>query len=181
MAFRTLLRRHDGVIGRCLNEFFAPRGHDFADLRSEALLGFHKAVAGYKPRESSFRSFAGLCIERQLASFIKAATRHKHSPLGNADSLDRPIFAEDNEKLSLGDRLVDRFEADRGEHLETLGHLAAAVKQSLTERERSAVLGFAEGRPYEAIASGTGCGVKQVDNALQRGRRKLSAALEAAA
>ena len=57
-------------------------GGDSEDLIQEGLIGLYKAVRDFRSdKETSFRSFAELCITRQIITAIKTATRFKHSPL----------------------------------------------------------------------------------------------------
>ena len=59
-------------------------GGDSHDLIQEGLVGLFKAVRDYRSdKDTSFRSFAELCITRQIITAIKTATRYKHAPLNS--------------------------------------------------------------------------------------------------
>ena len=55
-------------------------GGDADDLVQEGMVGLYKAVRDYRPeKETSFRSFAELCVTRQIITAIKTATCFKHA------------------------------------------------------------------------------------------------------
>src|ERR687891_773378 len=84
LAFERLLRRYRRLLDAHASRFYLPRG-DADDIVQEARIGFMKAVRFYRGgRGSSFRTFAELCIARQLAGAISAARRAKHPPLDEA-------------------------------------------------------------------------------------------------
>ena len=75
-----MLRYHQFVRLKASSYFIA--GGDAEDLIQEGMLGLYKAVRDYREdRQASFRSFAELCITRQIITAIKTATRQKHVPL----------------------------------------------------------------------------------------------------
>ena len=57
-------------------------GADRDDLIQEGMIGLYKAIRDYREdHNSSFASFAELCITRQILSAINASRRQKHQPL----------------------------------------------------------------------------------------------------
>ena len=74
-----MLRYHQFVRLKASSYFLA--GGDSEDLIQEGMVGLYKAVRDYRDdRQASFRSFAELCITRQIITAIKTATRQKHVP-----------------------------------------------------------------------------------------------------
>ena len=74
-------------------------GADTEDIIQEGMIGLYKAIRDFKKdKNSSFRAFAELCINRQMITAIKMATRQKHIPLNSYISLNRPVFDEDSEE-----------------------------------------------------------------------------------
>ena len=56
-------------------------GADSEDIIQEGMIGLYKAVRDFNgEKNTSFRSFAELCVNRQMITAIKAATRQKHQP-----------------------------------------------------------------------------------------------------
>jgi RNA polymerase sigma factor (sigma-70 family) len=84
LAFQRLLRRHQPLLDAHARRYFLP-GADHDDILQEARIAFAKAVWSYRPDAgASFRTFAALCVTRQLASALTAARRHKHLALSEA-------------------------------------------------------------------------------------------------
>ena len=77
------------------------------DLIQEGLVGLYKAVRDFRSdKETSFRSFAELCITRQIITAIKTATRFKHAPLNTYVSFSHtPAGQEGEADCTLGDAL----------------------------------------------------------------------------
>jgi RNA polymerase sporulation-specific sigma factor len=80
-ALDALMRRYTGFVRLKASSYFLAGG-DSDDLLQEGLIGLYKAVRDFRAdKETSFRSFAELCVTRQIITAIKTATRYKHSPL----------------------------------------------------------------------------------------------------
>ena len=175
LAFDRLVERHRGLVRYRARSFFLV-GADRDDLEHEALIGFYKAVRDFRPElEASFRSFAELCINRQLITAIKAATRKKHQPLnrsrpltGPADPTDDP----DERELAVSDP-----DADPLVQLVIAEDLTATrqvLDEHLSPLEVDVLTRYVAGASYETIAEEVGRHAKAVDNALQRVKRKLA-------
>ena len=79
-AMDQIISRYRGFVRLKASAYFLAGG-DSEDLIQEGLIGLFKAVRDYRPeREASFRSFAELCVTRQIITAIKTATRFKHAP-----------------------------------------------------------------------------------------------------
>jgi RNA polymerase sporulation-specific sigma factor len=150
-------------------------GGDREDVVQEAMIGLYKAVRDYEPgRDASFRSFADLCITRQILTAVKAATRQKHVPLNAYVPLDRPESPDSARPLR--DSIVDDGGDDplrRVLDTDELRELRAVVGEVLSGLETEVLDLYVEGRSYQEIAEHLGRHVKSVDNALQRIKRKL--------
>ena len=80
-ALDALIRRYTGFVRLKASSYFLAGG-DSEDLVQEGLIGLYKAVRDFRAdKETSFRSFAELCVTRQIITAIKTATRFKHAPL----------------------------------------------------------------------------------------------------
>jgi RNA polymerase sporulation-specific sigma factor len=165
LAFERLLRRHQSLLYAQASRFYLPGG-DQDDAAQEARIGFMKAVRFYRGRRgSSFRTFAELCVARQLAGAVAAARRSKHEPLNGAargDPAERTLAAvpdrdEPVDLIVARDRLGDLVrQAGEFSELErnTLGHVLA---------------GWSSGEAARRL----GLPRRSTDNALQRAKRKL--------
>ena len=68
--------------------FAASKCAEKDDLMQEGRIGLFKAIMNYdSSRDSSFKTFANLCIKRQLINAVKNSNRQKHMPLNNYVSL----------------------------------------------------------------------------------------------
>lgn len=157
-------------------------GADREDIIQEGMIGLYKAIRDYSPdKNASFRSFAELCVTRQIITAIKAATRQKHIPLNSYVSLNRPMFVEEPER-TLMDVLSAARVSDPEETLisrETYESMEEQLLSSLSPLERSVLTLYLEGRSYVEIAESLSRSVKAIDNALQRIKHKLEKQLSA--
>ncbi len=151
-------------------------GADREDIIQEGMIGLYKAIRDYSPdKNTSFRSFAELCVTRQIITAIKAATRQKHIPLNSYVSLNRPVYMEEPER-TLIDVLGAAQMSDPEETLisrETYESMEEQLVSSLSPLERSVLTLYLEGRSYVEIAELLGRSSKAIDNALQRVKHKL--------
>ncbi len=151
-------------------------GGDREDIVQEGMIGIFKAIKHYDPSKgASFRTFADLCVSRQIITAIKAAGRQKHSPLNQSLSLDRPL-ADQEFPHTLGETLAAGTDTDP-EALFLMGEMAQLLfsrKDSFLSPFERLVLGeLLQGKTYRSIAMEQGKTDKSVDNAIQRIRRKL--------
>src|SRR6187401_1604757 len=105
-ALDALIRRYTGFVRLKASSYFLAGG-DSEDLIQEGLIGLYKAVRDFRAdKETSFRSFAELCVTRQIITAIKTATRFKHAPLNTYISFSHtPAGQESDGECTLGDAL----------------------------------------------------------------------------
>src|SRR5438094_3684433 len=105
-AIDELIRRYTGFVRLKASSYFLAGG-DAEDLVQEGLIGLYKAVRDFRPdKETSFRSFAELCVTRQIITAIKTATRYKHAPLNSYISFSHTPAGQDSDSdCTLGDAL----------------------------------------------------------------------------
>ncbi len=78
---RRILVRYKQFVRLKANSYFLAGG-DGDDLIQEGYIGLYKAIRDYEyGRSTTFRSFAELCVTRQIITAIKTASRQKHVPL----------------------------------------------------------------------------------------------------
>lgn len=174
-ALDELINRYTGFVRQKTFRYFLV-GADKEDLNQEGLIGLFKATRDYKSDLGvPFRSFADTCIQRQLATAIKAATRLKHSPLNNSISLSQPLFEED-EDAALMD-VICRDSLPNPEEIviskERYRIIGEKMQSLLSKFERQVLENYLQGRSYQEIALILGRPQKAIDNALQRIRHKL--------
>ena len=182
-AMDDLIRRYHGFVRLKASSYFLAGG-DGADLVQEGLVGLFKAVRDFRSdKETSFRSFAELCITRQIITAIKTATRYKHAPLNTYVSFSHTPAGQDlDTDCTLGDALPGPAVDDPATCVissDELQSLLECLGSTLSPLESQVLTYYLEGRSYEAIGDLIGCDPKTVDNALQRVKRKVLAHLQA--
>jgi RNA polymerase sporulation-specific sigma factor len=176
-ALDRLLRRYTGFVRLKASSYFLAGG-DAEDLIQEGLIGLYKAVRDFRPdKETSFRSFAELCVTRQIITAIKTATRFKHAPLNTYVSFSQtPAGQEGEGECTLGDALPGPRVNDPSVCVistEELQSLVFCLGSGLSRLEAEALKLYLEGLSYEDMAVELGCDTKTIDNALQRVKRKI--------
>ena len=177
VAMDQLMRRYTSFVRLKASSYFLAGG-DSDDLIQEGLVGLYKAVRDFRAdKETSFRSFAELCVTRQIITAIKTATRFKHAPLNTYVSFSHtPAGQESDGECTLGDALPAPNVNDPSVGVistEELQALVGCLKTTLSPLEADALRLYLEGSSYEAMAEGLGCDTKTIDNALQRVKRKI--------
>lgn len=176
-AMDRLIDRYKGFVRMRASSYFLAGGES-EDLVQEGLIGFYKAVRDYRPdREASFRSFAELCVTRQIITAIKTAARNKHSPLNTYVSFSHTRAGSgSDQEVSLADILPSDPVVDPLSQVissEELRALIDCLGETLSKLESGVLTMYLEGRSYEEIAERLECTPKTVDNALQRVKRKI--------
>ncbi len=176
VALDTLIRRYTGFVRLKASSYFLAGGES-DDLNQEGLIGLYKAVRDFRAdKETSFRSFAELCITRQIITAIKTATRFKHAPLNTYVSFSQTPAGQDDSECTLGDALPGPGVDDPAVCVistQELQSLVFCLGTGLSPLESDALRYYLEGNSYEEMAELLGCDTKTIDNALQRVKRKV--------
>src|ERR687890_2039612 len=176
-ALDQLIRRYTGFVRLKASSYFLAGG-DNDDLLQEGLIGLYKAVRDFRAdKETSFRSFAELCVTRQIITAIKTATRFKHAPLNTYVSFSHTPAGQDSDsEVTLGDALPGPGVDDPSVCVistEELQSLVFTLGSGLSSLESEALRLYLEGNSYEQMAEELDCDTKTIDNALQRVKRKI--------
>src|SRR5512141_1385450 len=176
-ALDVLIRRYTGFVRLKSSSYFLAGG-DSDDLIQEGMIGLYKAVRDFRAdKETSFRSFAELCVTRQIITAIKTATRFKHAPLNTYVSFSHTPAGQDSEgECSLGDALPGSAVHEPSVMVistEELQSLVMCLGTGLSSLEADALRLYLEGSSYEDMAERLECDTKTIDNALQRVKRKI--------
>jgi RNA polymerase sporulation-specific sigma factor len=178
-AVHELLDRYR-VLARTKARSYFLVGSDRDDVVQEGMIGLYKAIRDFQPdRGASFRTFAELCVTRQIVTAVKSATRMKHGPLSGSVSLDTPVGGDDT--LCLGDLIPACSSSDPAMatvSAEELRALQRHFDEVLSDLEQQVLRHHVEGKSYEQIAAMLQRHVKSVDNALQRIKKKLQMHLD---
>jgi RNA polymerase sporulation-specific sigma factor len=176
-ARETLIQRYTGFVRMKASSYFIAGGEP-EDLVQEGLIGLCKAMRDFRAdKETSFRSFAELCVTRQIITAIKTATRYKHSPLNTYVSFSQtPAGQDPDSDVTLGDALPGSHVNDPSVAVistDELKSLVFCLGTGLSPLEADALRMYLEGSSYEDMAEVLDCDTKAIDNALQRVKRKI--------
>ena len=174
-ALEFLLSKYKDLVNMKVGKYFII-GAEREDMVQEGMIGLYKAVQNFEDdKQSSFKSFANMCVERQMITAIKTSNRQKHMPLNSYLSLN--VSAGDDEDN--GKDLMDIFDANLIEDpLDTITkkeyykNIEVTIDKSLSDFEKQVLKRFINGESYEQIATKLDTPVKSVDNAIQRIRKK---------
>lgn len=174
-AEEYVIRKYKDVVRSKAHLYFI-MGADNEDIVQEGMIGLFWAIRSYDPqRQASFRTFAELCISRQIFTAIKRASRQKHLPLNESISLNRPIDDKETDK-TLAEMISSDSNSDPEalyllkEGLKDIGEKGSKIFSSFELRVWNEYL---QGKTYIQIAESMGKSPKAVDNALQRMKKKL--------
>ena len=175
-ALSYLLEKYKELVNMKVGKYFMV-GAEKEDIMQEGMIGLYKAIKNFDTqKQNSFKTFANLCIERQLITAIKTSNRQKHMPLNSYLSLNMAAY-DNNEDDSV--ELMDTFNSNTIEDpLETVmkkeyyEQIHNNIEKSLSKFEKQVLDRFMKGESYVTIAQKLDSPVKSVDNAIQRIRKK---------
>jgi len=173
-ASEYLLSKYRGFV-ECKARSYFLAGAEHEDVIQEGMIGLYKAIRDFRAEKlAHFRSFAELCVTRQIITAVKSATRNKHALLNDYISLQRSATGEDGDGC-LMDVVSDSRVADPERILlqrRTLQHVRVAAG-NLSHLENAVLQGYLDGKTYQEMAKALGRPPKTIDNALQRAKRKV--------
>lgn len=171
-----ILNKYKELVNMKVSKYFII-GAEREDIVQEGMIGLYKAIKNFEDdKQNSFKSFANLCIERQLITAIKTSNRQKHMPLNSSLSLNTPVYENDDD-ISLMELFNSKVAEDpldtitKKEYYKIVGN---KIDENLSDFEKKVLTRFAAGESYVKIAEKLDAPVKSVDNAIQRIRKKAS-------
>ena len=181
-ALDYLICKYKYIVNSKVNKYFIICAEK-EDIMQEGLIGLYKAIKDYNSeKQNSFKSFANLCIERQLITAIKSSNRQKHIPLNSYLSLN--MNAYENEDGNSETQVMEVLDTNVVEDpLETLTkkeymlNVENVIDTHLSDFEKKVLNRYIQGDSYVAIAERLDAPVKSVDNAIQRIRKKTAKGL----
>ena len=174
IALECLIKRYDALVNVKANKFFMI-GAEKEDMIQEGMIGLVKAIKGFDPeKQNSFKTFANMCIERQLMTAVKNSNRQKHMALNSSISLNSAAY-DDNENIDKIERFDIKELNDPSEIIadkEYFKNMKNKIKDSLSDFELQVLNEYEKGKSYVEIATKLKSKVKSVDTAIQRIRKK---------
>ena len=140
-------------------------GLEISDIMQEAYIGLDEAIKNYvHDNDASFKTFATLCIDRQILNYLRKVRIERNNSLNNAitidDTLENVIRDNTNIELSL----------IAGEQSKMLNKM---VKSLLTANEKKVFDLMMKGYSCEEIADILNKDVKAIYNTFQRIKNKI--------
>jgi len=154
-AEKTLIKRYQYLVQIKSNSYFIP-GSDRKDVIQEGMIGLYKAIRDYQiDNRASFKSFASICIVRNIITAVKKAGRKKKQPLNSSVSLNKPLYNSESER-SLFDIFSNKDSSD--DPLDLLLHkqryklLKSQIKENFSELEYEVFQEYKKNKSYQEIA-----------------------------
>lgn len=170
-----LLSKYKEIVDIKVNKYFII-GAEREDIVQEGMIGLYKAIKSFNiDKDSSFKSFANLCVERQLITAIKTSNRQKHMPLNNSISLNINAYDDDDtEMMELFNSKTAEDPLDTITKKEYYKIIGTKIDENLSAFEKQVLNRFAKGESYVQVAKQLDAPIKSVDNAIQRIRKKAN-------
>lgn len=164
-----ILATANRMLGYCKNT-----GLELNDLIQEGMLGLNLAMNSFdEEKDTSFYTYAKMCIERKIISQVVASRRLKHKVLNDSLSLE-------NTDENNTDYVYDKSLTDNSYNPEKIlfngeneKDLVKEVSDILTDFEAQVFELKINGFDYKEIAEILDKDIKAIDNALQRIKVKI--------
>lgn len=174
-AFTYLCEKYKDIINVKVSKYYIV-GAERDDTVQEGMIGLFKAIKSYdETKQNSFKTFANICVERQLITAIKSSNRQKHQPLNSYLSLNNSAYDNDDND----EELINTFDSktiedplDTVMKKEYIAHIENTIDRTLSGFEKQVLNRYIKGESYVDIAAKLDAPVKSVDNAIQRIRKK---------
>lgn len=173
-ALDFLMKKYKDLVHMKIGKYYII-GAEKEDIYQEGMIGLYKAIKSFdEEKDNSFKSFANLCIERQLITAIKSSTRQKHQPLNSYLSLNLSAYEED-EDTSFMEVLETKSVEDPLDTVmkkEYYSMVESKINETLSDFEKQVLNRYASGETYLEISEKLEAPLKSIDNAIQRIRKK---------
>lgn len=162
-ATNILYEKYKPIILRKANDLYgrvSRYGIELNDLVQEGYIGLDNAINSYNESDNtSFYTFASLCVERQIMTFIRMLTTKKHKLLNEA------IILDDNMQYLFRDSVDIEKDFIKGENYKDI---IEKLRDSLSESERIVFDYKMDGYSMSEIAKKTDKDSKVIYNTLDR-------------
>ena len=174
-ALNFMMEKYNNIVNMKASRFFAA-GIEKEDIIQEGMIGLYKAIQSYDgKKQNSFKSFANMCVERQLITVVKSANRQKNFPLNSAFSLNSPIYEDgESDAMEILDVNVVEDPLDTIANKEYLNQMENKIDENLSSFEKKVFIHYKQGKSYNDIAKEMNTKVKSIDTALQRIKKKVN-------
>ena len=150
-AQEYIITKYEGFVKAKSKSYFLI-GADKEDIYQEGMIGLYKAIRDFNIEKcTTFKSFAELCITRQIITAIKTATRQKHIPLNTYVSLNKPVSDDDSDRTLLD--VISSLKVTDPEELvisqEQKEHMENEITKVLSGLEMEVLQSYLDGKSYQ--------------------------------
>lgn len=172
-AIQEIFKTFQGIMLLKTKKYFF-YGGDKDDVLQEAMIGLLKAINGYEAgKQASFKTFAILCIKRQLITAIKSSNSGKYKILNMAVNNSEDSY-EYNAVPAYSNKSFNFYNPEEIYlSKEKFNALKKYLRTHLSKMENEIFDYMLIELSYTEIATKTGRDPKSVDNAIQRIKKKL--------
>lgn len=162
-ALNVIMTNYKKLVVKIARKYFII-GADLNDVVQEGMIGLFNAYSNFDlSKNVKFKTFATICINRQIITAIKKAYKHAGNDL--IDDLNIAELYPNEQIISPEDDFIEN---------ENFKILRNEIKQKLSKQENRILNEFLLNLSYEEIANKLNISKKSVDNALSRIRNKLN-------
>ena len=146
-ALNFIMEKYNNIVNMKASRFFAA-GIEKDDIIQEGMIGLYKAIQSFDgDKQNSFKSFANMCIERQLITVVKSANRQKNLPLNSAFSLNSPIYEDgDIDAMEILDVNLVEDPLDTIANKEYFNQMETKIDESLSDFEKKVLVHYKMGK-----------------------------------
>ena len=164
-SVEELIRRYKTTVKSIAHRFYLI-GAENEDLIQEGMVALFLAIDSYDAsKKASFKTFASICIRRQIIDAVKKANKQGNLHLNES----RPF----DENLSLTMESLDEEPLSLLLYEESFLNLISDINSILSPKESRIFSLYIQGMTYNEIAVAAAVSFKKVDNTLQKCRKFL--------
>ncbi len=150
-------------------------GFEINDLIQEGMIGLNKAIDSFKEQKNvKFSTFANLCIDAQMSTFVRDVSRKKHKILNSSLSID----SDTNRRgIPLIDAIFDEKNVNPEDSFistEEEVELLDRIKDKLTDKEYEVFELKLHGFSYQEMSCLLNVTKKSIDGTIRRIKSKLT-------
>lgn len=178
-SLELLLAKFKPLACKIARKYFLA-GQDEEDLYQEAMIGLFKAEQSFNETAGQdFKSFATLCINRQIQTAVKNSNRKKNKILNESISLNNQggidvYESDDEEQLYFIIPSSSPLPDDELIYKEKVDEIKNAIDQKLSSYERKVLSLYLKGLSYKEMGQILEKETKSIENCLSRIKSKLS-------
>lgn len=175
-AMQCLINRYKSTVSSISRSYFLSDG-DIEDLIQEGMICVFRAIETFNGA-SEFKYYAYKCIKNGIFSAIKKSKSGKNLPLYNYISLSGYLDGDTDKNIIIADENFGPEETLINK--ESAQELKNIILTSLNENEYQILKLYLNGYSYKDISEKVDKSTKQIDNSLQRIKKKLTIAINKA-